>query len=202
MEPPYPIAVTLPNGTINVSTATGNLPKLALPEKAREVHIFREFDKGTLISGGKLCNAGCTLTFTAKDVVVYNELGQRIILGWRDPVTKLWCIPIAQSNDWIPPTSSDGEELVANVYEIPSFKEAIQYLHAAAGFPVKSTWIKAVKNGNYSTWPLITPENVSKYCPIADETSKGHMHQQRQGTRSTKPRQAATPMVKTYRDAL
>ena len=36
------------------------------------------------------------------------------------------------------------EDSLHNVYEIPSIKQAVRYLHAAAGFPVKSTWLKAI----------------------------------------------------------
>ena len=43
------------------------------------------------------------------------------------------------------------QQKVNNVYNIPLTKEAVQYLHAAAGFPVKETWINAIKEGNYIT---------------------------------------------------
>ena len=32
---------------------------------------------------------------------------------------------------------------INNVYELPSITQAVRYLHAAAGYPVKSTWLKA-----------------------------------------------------------
>jgi hypothetical protein len=42
-------------------------------------------------------------------------------------------------------------EYIHNVYKQPSLEPTIRYLHAAAGFPPKSTWLKAVRQGNYST---------------------------------------------------
>jgi hypothetical protein len=36
-------------------------------------------------------------------------------------------------------------EEVKNVYSLPSIPQSIRYLHAAAGFPVEATWIKAIK---------------------------------------------------------
>jgi hypothetical protein len=51
---------------------------------------------------------------------------------------------------------------IHNVYELPSLEPTVRYLHAAAGFPPKSTWLKAVRQGNYSTWPLI---NIKKTSP-------------------------------------
>ena len=50
-------------------------------------------------------------------------------------------------------------------------------MHAVCGYPVKSTWLKAVKAGNYTGWPLLTERNVSKYYPETTETPKGHLNQ-------------------------
>ena len=64
----------------------------------------------------------------------------------------------------------------------------VHYLHATAGFPVKSTWLGAIKAGNYSYWPGLTYTNASKYCLLFMESVKGHLTQSRQGIRSTKPK--------------
>ena len=66
-------------------------------------------------------------------------------------------------------------ETIQNVYKLPSIESAVRYLHAAAGFPTKATWLKSIRNGNYLTWPLITITNVHKYFPESEETQKGHM---------------------------
>ena len=72
-------------------------------------------------------------------------------------------------------------EYIYNIYELPSLEPTICYLHAAASFPPKSTWLKAVRQGNYSTWPLINVKNVAKYFPESEETQIGHMQGQCQG---------------------
>jgi hypothetical protein len=77
--------------------------------------------------------------------------------------------------------------------DLSSVGALIHYLHAAAGFPVKSTWLAAIKVGNYSSWPGLTYANASKYCPDSDETIKGHLTQVRQGLRSTKPKAPPQP---------
>ena len=59
-------------------------------------------------------------------------------------------------------------------------------MHAAAGFPVKATWIEAIKNGNFKTWPALTAEAIEKHYPESDATTKGHLKKQRQNVRSTK----------------
>ena len=67
-------------------------------------------------------------------------------------------------------------------------EEAIKWMHAVCGYPVKSTWIKAIKAGNYNGWPLLNERNAAKYYPETSETPKGHMNQTRKNVRSTKPK--------------
>ncbi len=59
-------------------------------------------------------------------------------------------------------------------------------MHAVCGYPVKSTWTKAIKAGNFVGWPILTERNVNKYNPDTDETSKGHMNQTWKNMQSTK----------------
>ena len=61
-------------------------------------------------------------------------------------------------------------------------------MHAVCGYPVKSTWLRAVKAGNFVGWPLLTEKNINKYYPESVETPKGHMNQTRKNVRSTKPK--------------
>ena len=78
-----------------------------------------------------------------------------------------------------------------NAHGRPSVGALVKYLHTCAGFPVRSTWLAAIKAGNYSTWPGLTFANAAKYCPVSVETIRGHMAQSRQSTRSTKLKPAA-----------
>jgi hypothetical protein len=48
------------------------------------------------------------------------------------------------------------------------------------------SWLKAIRHGNYLSWPLINVKNVTKFFPESEETQKGHMRGQRQGVCSTK----------------
>jgi hypothetical protein len=76
--------------------------------------------------------------------------------------------------------------------DLPSMEQAIKWMHAVCGYPVKSTWLKAIKAGNYIGWPMLTEHNVIKYYPETSETSKGHMNQTCENVRSTKAKQ--TPL--------
>jgi hypothetical protein len=59
-------------------------------------------------------------------------------------------------------------------------------MHAACFSPVKSTWITAIKNGNFSSWPGLTEHAVEKHLSKSTSTTKGHLNQQRQNARTTK----------------
>jgi hypothetical protein len=70
------------------------------------------------------------------------------------------------------------------------------YFHAAAGFPVKETFLDAVRAGNYATWPGLTTTLIAKHFPDSDKTQKGHMKGQRKGVRSTRVKPAYEIKIK------
>jgi hypothetical protein len=74
----------------------------------------------------------------------------------------------------------------SSIYDLASMEQAIKWMHAVCGYPVKSTWLKAIKAGNYIGWPMLTDCNVNKYYPETSETSKGDMNQTRKNVHSTK----------------
>jgi hypothetical protein len=69
----------------------------------------------------------------------------------------------------------DMKENINHVYSIPSMEGKTRFLHAAAGYPTKETWLKAIKARNYLTWPGITTKTVNRHFPKSDKTAKGHM---------------------------
>jgi len=77
-------------------------------------------------------------------------------------------------------------ERASAIFEFPSTRQTIMYHHALTGFPVKETFLDAIRAGNYATWPGLTVAALHKYFPDSDETQKGHMKGQRQGICSTK----------------
>lgn len=102
-----------------------------------------------------------------------------VLQGWQD-ANGFWRLPHDEES------KPSGQEVETNVYSLPSMPQTIRYLHAAAGFPTKDSWINAIKNGHYSTWPGITVESVNRHFPELVETQKGHMKKQLQTVRSTK----------------
>ena len=61
-----------------------------------------------------------------------------------------------------------------------------QYLHATCMSPVPSTFIRAINNNNFISWPGLTPQLISKHLPKKIATVQGHLKSERQGLQSTK----------------
>ena len=67
--------------------------------------------------------------------------------------------------------------------------DLITFFHGACFAPVISTWIKAIKNGHFATWPGLTENLVAKHLPTSIYTAKGHLNQERKFLQSTKSQQ-------------
>jgi hypothetical protein len=89
------------------------------------------------------------------------------------------------------------QEAASNIYSLASIPQAIKYLHAAACFPMKNTWVKAIKNGNYVSWPGLTVDAVNIHFPESIKAQQGHIKKQRQNVRSSKQKQIVEETMKT-----
>ena len=185
--------VALPDGSTKRATHTAILPFDALSDEAKKADVLPGLRPNSLVSVGKLADADYTTVFHPrgegvtvhkKDTLKLTLLRKPVLQGWRDP-NGLWRLSRA-TKPLIRAKRKSPNELAANVYSLPSMPQAIKYLHAAAGFPVKDTWIDAVNNNHFSTWPGLTAKAVNKHFPESVETQKGHMKKQRQNVRSTK----------------
>ena len=188
--------VGVANGGISSGKYVTQLPFEQLSNKAAQADTFEDFPT-SLMSVGKTNDDGNISIFTSDGVTVHKEKdvlitckGEPIFVGIRDEQGR-YRIPLEQKRgQWQPrkPSKKAKKALrqANSVYDLPSTEQAIKWMHAVCGYPVKSTWVKAVKAGNFIGWPLLTTANVRKYYPETDETPKGHMNQTRKNVRSTK----------------
>ena len=75
-----------------------------------------------------------------------------------------------------------------SAYDLPRDADIIRYFHAAAGYPVRSTWLKYIGAGNYALWPGLTLTNATKYYPSSEATNMVNLVQRHQVAKSTKPK--------------
>jgi hypothetical protein len=94
------------------------------------------------------------------------------------------------------PSRATGTPFNPQSLDLPSIGALVGFYHACLGFPVKQTWLDAIKAGNCDTFEGLTYSNAAKYCLDSDETIMSHLAQQRQNIRSTKPKQPTpAPLV-------
>ena len=169
----------------SIATDAFNLP---LDPKCLDYHVFPRGDvQRPLFSVGKACDAGYRITFDDHKCT-FNRDGKVHLTGYRDQPSGLYLLP-KHGHD----QQHQHPKFALNAHAEDTIPQLIQYLHACAGFPVAETWIKAISQGYYISWPGLTPSRVKKYLPKSMETVMGHMKLVRQGTRSTKTQQEPLP---------
>jgi hypothetical protein len=80
--------------------------------------------------------------------------------------------------------------------DLPSIGTLANFYHVCLGFPVKQRWLETIQAGNCDIFDGLTYSNMAKYCPNSKKTIFGHLAQQRQNVRSTKPKHP-TPLSPT-----
>ena len=144
---------------------------------------------------GPLYDHGCRVLFGDTDLIVYSKDSTHLLTEYREQTgAKLWRFPLRPDHTVLLQRPTGPVALNAN--DLPSVVTLVKYLHAAAGFPVKSTWLAAIQAGNYASCLGLNSANASKYCPVPIETLQGHKKQSRQVVRSTKtttPPEATAP---------
>ena len=79
--------------------------------------------------------------------------------------------------------------------DLPRISALVGFYHACLGFPVKQTWLDAIRAGNCDSFDGLTYSNVAHYCPDANKIILGHLAQQCQNVKSTKPKSSAPPAL-------
>ena len=193
--------VGMPDGHVIQTTEKALLPQTQLRPEARDSDILPSLSHNSLISVGKLADAGYVTLFMpgGDGVEVYDERdikfvvsGEAVLRGWRDK-DRLWRVPM---QDGVLPPGKSPHQLPWDVNNCGTSSTTSSTCHQlsrvfdlsthAAVFRLKQLGSK--QSANFVGWPLVTVENVNKYFPESEETQKGHMNHQRQDVRSTKPK--------------
>ena len=97
-----------------------------------------------------MCDAHCTVILSKHAVNVYSPTGNPIITGWRETDgTRLWRMYLLTNTEKVPPLSSAPDSYKTSLqdysyYDLPIVEALVWYFCAAAGFPVRNTWLKAI----------------------------------------------------------
>ena len=111
-----------------------------------------------LVGIGTLYDSNYTVVSTKSSVTMFDSQDKAILTRWRKHTgTKIWRLYFRPQHQLVTPASSAMASLQAfSAYDISIVEALVCYLHAAAGLPVRSTWIAAIKDNNNYFWTGLT----------------------------------------------
>jgi hypothetical protein len=106
------------------------------------------------MSVDKTANDGTiSITIHKETDVLITCKGEPILIGERNERGRYQIPLIQRQGHWQPRQPSKQERKCLrqanSIYDLPSTEQAIRWMHAVCGYPVKSAWLKAIKAGNY-----------------------------------------------------
>ena len=169
--------ITLPNDSTIQTSATGNLPIQHLSQNATKTYLLQDLNKTNLISLGQLCDDGCHILLTKKNLYVCKNKAL-ILKGYRNQSDGLWDITLPQQMPLkinallLKKDQIKNKEFISvplqNVLNVMNAKlnmiihknstknELSTYLHACCFCATKITFTRVIKNGNFLSWPGLT----------------------------------------------
>jgi hypothetical protein len=184
------VRVGIANGQVMTAThnATLHLPHLPvqLNSSACKASVHPDLQK-SLISLGQLCDNGCDYVLLDKKHASIIQNGVTSIIGMRDPRNGMWLVDIEPSGAPIilPNRHPNYQHYANSAYEQKTKGALIDFLHRACFSPPISTWVQAIENNFFTTWPGLSAEAVQKFLPKSLATAKGHLKAAPKNLRST-----------------
>ena len=170
------------NGEILTATHSRQLRlHPTLSHTAKQAFLFPDLTTGSLISIGKLCDDDCVATFKKHSVTI-SKNKKTIITGPR-LANGLWHLPLTTIPS--PQTTPQTHEINAILRLDKTKTELAQYFHAACFSPSTSTFLSAINQGFFTSWPGLTAKLIQKHLPPSIATAKGHLDQEQQNLQST-----------------
>ena len=128
-------------------------------------HVMPGFQYN-LVGVSPMCGANFTGTFSKHAVNIYSPTVTPLITGWRETDGPcFWLMYLLPNPEEVPQLSSDLDAPKTSLqafsaYNLPIVEALVWYFHAPAGFPVRNTWFKASKAGNFVSWPGLSPTRM------------------------------------------
>ena len=84
------------------------------------------------------------------------------------------------------PTFDIGQQINYIIHKDKTKTDLARYLYATEFSPSISTFIQAIRRGNFITWPGIGNLNLPRLLGTPMATAKGHLDSERKNLQSTK----------------
>jgi hypothetical protein len=191
----------MPNGTVEAATDVDKLHH-DVRHLAKDIHIVPGIKRDSLLSMAKFADANYIAIFDMDELNIYDANITKVTVScsailcrWQCMDTNLWHVPLVHpvtnnNTETIlcdqPPTEFLPQcppplDAIYNAYKLKMQPKLVRYHHAAAGFPTKPTWLKAIKNKQFASWPGLTANAVIKHFPELEKMHKGHGRKKRSG---------------------
>ena len=130
-------------------THESHLALPALRSSAQKAYVFPNLRSGNLLSVSHRCDNNYMVIFDKTHVQVLDK-NNIVLKGKCSNMNSLYNLPLQNDHTRTPyplPVHT------ANNINAHNQHKPIHFLHAACFSPVKSTWLKAISAGFFSTWP-------------------------------------------------
>ena len=151
-----------------------------LPEKSKIAYKFNGIQE-LLMSIPVLCDNRCKFKFTKRTVQVHKE-GQTVLIGYREPATKLWSFPQDETTPIAVPWVT---QQISAILPEGTMSDTLNFLHRIIESPTNTTLQNAIRKNIFSTWPSFIESNISKFLPNSISTTLGHQDPTRRNSQST-----------------
>ena len=129
----------------------------SLSNEAKISNILPQLQSTSLVSLGQLCDDDCEVNLYKKFLHVIK--GQKEIMkGCKNSTDGLWDIPIP-----ITLKSPKNQHVSVIIQNGTDKKDLFQFYRLACFSPTIATFVKVVKNGNFISWPGLTPSLITKF---------------------------------------
>jgi hypothetical protein len=175
----------LPDSNHVQATQSGLLPlHHSLSTTAKTAHVLDGMTNLSLISIGQLCDDNCVAILDKQRLQVFKN-NKCILMGPRHKTDGLWDVVLPLPTTSVTPVEATPVEARANlqinaiICKDTSKMQLITYLYGCCCSPKTSTWKKAIKNGNFITWPGIDNLSINAHLEDSVDSVKGHLDQER-----------------------
>jgi hypothetical protein len=165
-----PTKIRAANGGILESTHIGEISMPHLPTQSFSVHVIPGFASISLLAMGPLCDAGCTIEFTATTVEV--KLHDNLVLQGNRTPPSLWIFQLPTNNSPVLPDNNSMLPQMNSAIGAPKVAELVVYSHATLFSPAISTLELALKRGYIQNFPGLTAKTLQRHPPLSIATAK------------------------------
>ena len=164
------------------SYATDEAVWPSIPRRACKGHKLHHLMEA-LASVRRFAESGCEVHFLWEKALILDNQTKEVLMEapfnakkglYTLPLNAASALPIA-TREVIADPIAKAYNITVNNYTIPGVPQMIKFMQAAAGYPVISTWLKAIRKNHFMSWPGLCAETVRRHLLPSPHTSKGHM---------------------------